>query len=117
MGSIPAVWPGGHVTAGSCRSSWAPVTGGATIAEARSKRIVDINVLIAIELYAALPFRSDKFALEQLPSATHGAKRVALDDEHGRAGHGFEAASWPDLLDKGLVNAFVRHVGHAVFVN
>jgi hypothetical protein len=93
------------------------VTGTATIGKACPKCIIDINALVAVELCAALSFRSDKFALEKLPSATHRAKWVALDDAHGRIGHRFEAASLPDLLDKGLVNAFIRRVGHAVFVN
>src|SRR5215469_7035672 len=100
MRSIPAVRPGGHITSRSCRSSGAAVTGSATIGQACSQRIIDINALVAIELCAALSFRSDEFALEKLPSAAHGAKWVALDDVHRRIGHRFEAAPLPDLLSK-----------------
>src|SRR6516164_8709454 len=98
MRGIAAVRPGSHVATESCRASRAAVAGTATVRKACSKSIVEIDALVAIELGTALSFCSDKFALEELPSATHCSKRVPLNDVHGGIGHCFVTASGPDLL-------------------
>src|SRR5215470_14428463 len=60
------------------------MTEGATIGEASANGAVCIEVTYSIALIWALALQASELALEELPAATDGAERVAVDDEDGR---------------------------------
>src|ERR1700749_135693 len=81
MWSIAAVSACGNVAARACRASWTSMATSAAIGKSRSNAGRYVDVPIAIAVCRSLALLTGEFALEDLPAASYGTERIAIDDE------------------------------------
>src|SRR6266550_8361231 len=95
---IAAVRSRHHVSPEASGATWAAMTAGTTIAETCAEREICVDVADTIVCEWSHGLTAQELALEQLPPAANGAKRIARDDERRRVGSHPIAFTRTDLL-------------------
>src|SRR5436853_31710 len=75
---VPAVRPGGDITASTCGSAGTAMTCCTAVGQPCANRPIGVEVADAVAFIASLSLQPREFALEELPSTPDGAKRVPL---------------------------------------
>jgi hypothetical protein len=110
VGRIPAVGPRHHIAAEAGRSPRAPVTGRATVAEARTDGEIDIDVPEAVSKAGALPFQSCELALKELPAAANRPERI----EGNHVLRGVQVRTGPALSDLAGIGKSREGAGNSI---